>query len=155
MKRISALLFVATLLCFNLSAQKEVSGTELTWTPVFTPAHVMKVVYYGAYQAGKEVSRFSPSKDAEEERFFFGEYEGETVVIHTGSPEGTKVYAAKLNGDMVYMSNVENTADVTSLRLEYAKLGKKEGNVYLYTVDKAGTYRYLESCTPEELELDK
>lgn len=149
MKRISTLLILAAILCANSSAQKRFTGKEIKWDIFFEPAHVTKLVYYGTYQAGIEVNRLYPSGKNSDEQFFFGEDDGVKLVVQKGCLDGTKVYVATIDKDMVFISNAENENDVNWLRLEYVDITANE-EIYLYTVDKLGTYRYLKIITLEE-----
>ena len=91
-----------------------------------------------------------PTKKKDEQKFFFGEVEGENVVIHNYAKGENKVYYAKLDKDMVYLANVSDENDTTWMRLEYVEFGTDENDAYLYTVDKESVYRYLKVCTLEE-----
>lgn len=150
MKRISTLLILAAIFCIGASAQQRIPGKDFKWKNIFEPAHITKLLYYGTYQAGVEVTKMYPTKKKDEQKFFFGEVEGENVVIHNYAKGENKVYYAKLDKDMVYLANVSDETDTTWMRLEYVEFGTDENDAYLYTVDKESVYRYLKVCTLEE-----
>lgn len=145
-------MFLAAVLCFNASAQERIEGKDIKWKPIFERACMTKLVHYGTYSAGKQVTKIYPAKKKKkekEEKFFFGILEDNNVVVHVLPKGENVVYYAKLDKDVAYLANIADEKDVKWIRLEYVEV-VSDDEMYLCIVDQDNTYRYLKTCSLEE-----
>lgn len=146
MKKILSILPILWMAIMSMSAQNNDDFSEL-WNIIMSNRSMFRLVAYGDYYEGKEVTRYYPKEESREGMVFT-----EDRLLHIDSEEGNVIYDVRKDGEYLHLSNKSVTKDERRIidyrHSSWIKILRgfetEEGHLVIITVDSYGTYRYLE-----------
>ena len=99
MKKILSILPILWMAIMSMSAQNNDDFSEL-WNIIMSNRSMFRLVAYGDYYEGKEVTRYYPKEESREGMVFT-----EDRLLHIDSEEGDVIYDVRKDGEYLHLSN--------------------------------------------------